>query len=95
MALTPEKILTSSARDYAETVGIPLDAYDMVGVHLHLFPGGGRFEGVEKAFIERIPGEAEAVVDYRVSGGAGNRAVNLQSNIFCSGTALIPKEGTR
>lgn len=85
MAISLDKILTISARDWAETERVDLRNYRAVGVH----DFGARAD-MNSNFAEKVPSEASVVVDYRISltYGGGSIAVSYAS----SGTALIPRE---
>ena len=71
-----EKILTASAREYADSRNQHLSEFRMVGVHHY----GGDVED----FCKEVPQDAGVVVGYRIS------SPNLQSgNRIYYGTALI------
>ncbi|MFH1311284.1 MAG: hypothetical protein ABIH65_02670 [Nanoarchaeota archaeon] len=81
MAFPIEKILTVRARDYIETKGGKL--YEMVGVHVEL---GYSEPSLLKAFSEKVPKNAEIVVDYNPNGTDASSATFFR---MASGTALI------
>ena len=76
-----EKILTVSAKDYAESMGRTVSSYDMVGIggdHCHAF------DALEKLCVNfDLPENTEAIVDLRPFGG------DRHGTIYA--TALIPK----
>ena len=90
-----EGILTVSAGDYCKSVGRELYDYYMVGIHVEAhkdFNNSGecliseaRGRNFAEFFAERIPKEAEVVVDYVPP-------VIVPNHIIASGTALIPKK---
>ena len=82
MAINIEKILTISARDWAEINGVRLRDYEAQGVHENSF-----IIDILKKFSEKVPAEAEVVIDYRVS-SAGD---STYTRAYACGTALIPK----
>lgn len=80
-----EKILTVSARDYCESVGKKLSAYEMQGVHVINVREPFKRENSLNKFREAIPANAEAVVDYKLLFVEDGNKDNLY------GTALIPR----
>ena len=79
------EILTSSARDYAESRGKRLSDYEMKGVQGRTF--------LTHCFVELLkeaPKNTEVIVDYKyqpISVAFANLSVDA-----CQGTALIPKK---
>lgn len=61
MTIDKSKVLTCSARDYAESRGINLGNYDLVGMHCSS-------NSVED-FCREVPDNAEIVTDYQKSCG--------------------------
>jgi hypothetical protein len=84
MAIGIEKILTSSARDYVETIGTKLSDYNMVGVHVDNFAASLSSRKLIEYFAEQVPQGAIVVVSYCPAPGEPHRDV-------ASGTALVPK----
>jgi hypothetical protein len=77
-----EKVLTISAKEYVETVGKSLGDYIAVGVHaINTYTAG-----TKNSFINKIPVNAEVVVNYTIRDAYGSCE---------SGTALIPKNNGR
>ena len=70
------KVLTSSARDYVDSISQNLSNFTMEGVH------GGNYE----QFISRIPQGTEVVVDYQL-----NFVTTNGGTFSYQGTALIPR----
>lgn len=89
MAINIDKILTISARDYADLVGKKLEDYEAVGMHItEIISAGTMFERLTEEFASRVQKEVEVVVDYKAS--IGGREYNFIYHV--SGTALIPKK---
>ena len=69
------KLLTTTAKVYIGSIGKRLDNFEMLGVHC---------EGSFEDFLNKVPSQAEVVVDYSVE-------KVQEDKIRYSGTALIPK----
>ncbi len=88
-----DKVLTMSARDYANSQRVNLNAYKPVGVHKVCEDSAQGFEG----FLREVPSGAEAVVDFRTTIVSGHIAPNLSTEggdyfqTLYSGTALVRK----
>lgn len=80
MAISVEKILTISAKDWFEMMETPAKAYKPVGVHYSTISGTGEVKDINKEFAKIVPDEADVVVNYYVFGER-----------YAYGTALIPK----
>ncbi len=78
------EVLTSSARDYVESVGKKLSDYDMKGLDASNFIGY-----CSSALLRKAPENTEAIVDYRAY--LSNILLGTSILDICMGTALIPK----
>ena len=87
-----EKILTCSADAYIthSPNSHTGTEYDFVGVHVDV--NTISVDAVIEAFVEKVPQNAEVVVDYRFFVGASPGASPGHSIQKASGTALIPRK---
>ena len=100
---TQDKILTISAKEWADIEGRELKNYRAVGVQTNgcltrecdkKGNATQNFGSIEEAFIKKVPNNAEAVVSYRAKiGYSGVSYSKLFSELayHASGTALIKK----
>ena len=81
-----EKILTISATEYTMMVGKKLSDYEPFGIYSIV--GQGDKNNLFRSFVDKIPENAEIVVDFvgRISWGP------MACGFVALGTALIPKE---
>lgn len=83
MSISLEKITRSSLTAYFNELGaLEREKYDIAGVSVD----GTGHEDILKKFVEKVPAEAELVLDFRLS---------YKSRWEASGIALIPKESGR
>ena len=80
------EVLTSSARDYVESIGKKLSDYDMKEVHANYTGYWGNIDCRE--LLKYIPNLSEVIVDFISTSYATTFSPPV---ISCSGTALIPK----
>ncbi len=81
-----EKILTMSEKRWCKMHRKSLEDYTAVGVHV-LAEGGDI-----NSFAEKVPSDAEVVVNYVPSIGGSTGFKGYYHVYSASGTALIPKE---
>lgn len=83
MAIDSTKILTISLSDWIKVKGmVSLIGYDVKGIHAN-----GKLGSILDKFSEKVPKDAEVVVDYRCS----LAGLTTMSEAYASGTAIIPR----
>jgi hypothetical protein len=86
MAISIDKVLSMSAKDWSTMTGKELKNYEAKGIH-----SDSCMISALKEFAENVPKKAEVVVDYKFTSATEGSSGGMSAMMYCSGVALIPK----